>query len=187
MHPVFGLDEDWNQRANLLKRLDPELRKAVAREVGMSWQPLMSKAEAEEYTKDSYYQGQDFYHGTSQEAASGITSEGARIESESVNTYGEGFYLAFARKTAENYARLTRSPSVLTARVNVKKPRKFRNSIDFDDFLTDNNIPADDLQSKAVSKLLISQGFDAVEIGGNRVLVIIFNTNQIAIFHSEEL
>ncbi len=104
-----------------------------------------------------------------------------------MNTYGEGFYLAFIRKTAEDYARLTATPSVLTSRVNVKNPRKFRDSIDFDDFRTAHNIPADDLQSKAVSKLLILQGFDAVEVGGNRVLVIIFHPTQIAIFQSEQL
>ena len=73
-----------------------QLINAVEKEIGMNWKPLMSKAEAEEYTRDSYYQGQDLYHGTNQSAADSITSEGARIESESVNTYGEGFYLALA-------------------------------------------------------------------------------------------
>jgi ADP-Ribosyltransferase in polyvalent proteins len=153
----------------------------------MGWKPLMSKAEAEEYTRDSYYQGQDFYHGTSQKAADSITSEGARIESESVNTYGEGFYLAFAKKTAEDYARLTASPAVLTSRVNVNNPIKFRDSIDFESFLQASNIPADDFQSKVASKLLVSQGFDAVEVGGDRILVIIFNQTQIAVFQSEQL
>jgi hypothetical protein len=153
----------------------------------MNWKPLMSNAEAEEYTRDSYYRGQDFYHGTNKSAADGITSKGARIESESVNTYGEGFYFAFAKVTAEDYAKLTPNPVVLTARVNVKNPRKFRDSIDFDDFLTANNIPIDDLQSRTASKLLISQGFDAVEIGGSRILVIIFSRTQIAIFQSEQV
>jgi hypothetical protein len=37
----------------------------------------MSKAEAEEYTRDSYYQGQDFYHGTSAKNAGAIANEGA--------------------------------------------------------------------------------------------------------------
>lgn len=148
---------------------------------------MMSAAEAGEYTRDSYYQGQDFYHGTNQLAADSITSEGARIESESVNTYGEGFYFAFAKKTAEDYARLTNSPSVLTARVNVRNPRKFRDSIDFEGFLMENNISADDLQSRAASQLLISQGFDAVEIGGNRILIIIFDRTKIAIFQSEQV
>ena len=164
-----------------------QLINAAEKEIGMNWKPLMSKAEAEEYTRDSWYQGQDFYHGTNQSAADSITSEGARIESESVNTYGEGFYLAFVKKTAEDYARLTKSPLVLTARVNVRKPRKFRDSIDFEGFLLENNISADDLQSRTASKLLISQGFDAVEIGGDRILVIIFNRTQIAIFQSEQV
>jgi hypothetical protein len=153
----------------------------------MNWKPMMSKAEAEEYTRDSYYAGRDFYHGTSQSAADSITSKGARMQSQYVNTYGEGFYLAFDRNTAEDYAKLTVSPSVLAAKVNVKKPQKFRDSIDFDEFLIENNIPADDSQSKAASELLLSQGFDAVEVGGNRILVIIFKATQIAVFQSEQL
>jgi hypothetical protein len=81
----------------------------------------------------------------------------------------------------------TKSPSVLTARVNVRNPRKFRDSIDFEGFLLENNVSADDLQSKTASKLLIYQGFDAVEVGGDRILVIIFNRTQIAIFQSEQV
>lgn len=164
-----------------------QLINAVEKEIGMNWKPLMSKAEAEEYTRDSCYANRDLYHGTNQFAANSITSEGARIESESVNTYGEGFYLAFVKKTAEDYARLTKSPSVLTARVNVRNPRKFRDSIDFEGFLMENNVSADDLQSRTASKLLISQGFDAVEVGGDRILVIIFDRTQIAIFQSEQV
>jgi hypothetical protein len=70
---------------------------------------------------------------------------------------------------------------------DVSKPRKFRDSIDFESFLLENSVPADDLQSKTASKLLISQGFDAVEFGGNRILVIIFDQTQIAIFQSEQV
>jgi hypothetical protein len=153
----------------------------------MDWKPLMSEAEAVEYTKDSYYADRDFYHGTDRSAASSIISEGVRIESESVNTYGEGFYLAFFKKTAIDYAKLTKSPSVLTARVNVKNPRRFRDSIDFESFLLENNVPADDSQSKVASSLLISQGFDAVEVGGDTILVIIFDRTQVAVFQSEQI
>jgi hypothetical protein len=35
--------------------------------------------------------------------------------------------------------------------------------------------------------VLISQGFDAVEVGGNRILVIIFDRTQIAVFKSEQV
>jgi hypothetical protein len=159
----------------------------VEKEIGMNWKPLMSKAEAEEYTRDSWYQGQDFYHGTDESASDTISSEGARMESESVNTYGEGFYLAFSKDIAKQYASAKDTPAILTVRVNVKNPRKFRDSIDFEGFLLDNNIPADDLQSRFASKVLISQGFDAVEVGGNRILVIIFDRTQIAVFKSEQV
>ena len=60
-------------------------------------------------------------------------------------------------------------------------------SIDFESFLGENDIPADDFQSKAVTELLIAQGFDAVEIGGNRILVVIFDRRQIAIYKVTEL
>jgi ADP-Ribosyltransferase in polyvalent proteins len=170
-----------------IERLDLGLINVVEEKIGVNWKPMMSAVEAAEYTRDSYYQGQDFYHGTNQSAADSITSQGARIESESVNTYGEGFYFAFAKKTAEDYARLTKSPSILTARVNVRNPRKFRDSIDFEGFLIENNVSADDLQSKTASKIMISQGFDAVEVGGDRILVIIFDRTQIAIFQSEQI
>lgn len=159
----------------------------MEKEIRVNWKPLMSKAEAEEYTKDSYYQSKDFYHGTGKEAADNITSKGVLIVSESVNTYGEGFYLAFKKESAKEYASQKDNPVILAAKVRVKNPRKFRDSIDLEDFLDTNNIPADDSQSKAVSKLLISQGYDAVEIGGNRVLIIIFNKTQVAIFQSEKL
>jgi hypothetical protein len=43
------------------------------------------------------------------------------------------------------------------------------------------------LQSKAVTALLLSQGYDAVEVGGNRILVVIFDRKQIAVYKVEEL
>jgi hypothetical protein len=72
------------------------------------------------------------------------------------------------------YANQSDRPALVSAKVRVSKPKKFANSIDFESFLEENDIPADDFQSKTVTKLLISQGFDAVEIGGDRILVIIF-------------
>ncbi len=153
----------------------------------MSWKPLMSKAEAEEYTRDSYYQGRDFYHGTDAGNLEGLTSKGARLESERVNSYGDGFYLAFSKKTGVDYANQADRPALVSARVRVRKPRKFADSIDFETFLGENNIPADEFQSKAVTKTLIAQRFDAVEIGGDRILVIIFDRRQIAIYEATEL
>jgi hypothetical protein len=153
----------------------------------MNWKPLMSKAEAAEYTRDSYYQGQDFYHGTGADNLKGLISEGARLESEQVNTYGNGFYLAFSEKTGINYANQADCPALVSARVRVSNPKKFTDSIDFEEFLDENNIPADDFQSKTVTKILIAQGFDAVEVGGDQILVVIFDRKQIAIYEAIKL
>jgi hypothetical protein len=61
---------------------------------------MMSKSEAEEYTRDSYYQGQDFYHGTNRRNAESIISTGIILDSNLVNSYGNGFYLAFNSRDA---------------------------------------------------------------------------------------
>jgi hypothetical protein len=160
---------------------------SAVEEMGINWKPLMSKAEAEEYTRDSYYSSRDFYHGTDADNLAGLTSVGARLESESVNSYGDGFYLAFSKQTGIDYANQADRPALVSAKVRVRQPKKFADSIDFESFLGENDIPSDDFQSKTVTKLLISQGFDAVEIGGNRILVIIFDRRQIAIYEVTEL
>jgi hypothetical protein len=72
------------------------------------------------------------------------------------------------------YANQADRPALVLAKVRVRKPKKFADSIDFESFLEENDIPSNDFQSKMVTKLLISQGFDAVEIGRNRILVAIF-------------
>ena len=147
----------------------------------------MSKVEAEEYTRDSYYAGRDFYHGTSQEAASRIVSEGARLTSDVVNSFGDGFYLAFDRDAAIDYANQSRNPALLTVKVSVENPKKFSDSLAVEIFLDANNIPFDDLQSTKLTKILKEQGFDSIEVGGNRILVIIFAKQQIAVFNTEEI
>jgi hypothetical protein len=48
-------------------------------------------------------------------------------------------------------------------------------------------IPFDDFQSKVVTKILIEEGYDAIEIGGDWILVIITDRTQVAVFAVEEL
>jgi hypothetical protein len=153
----------------------------------MTWKPMMSKAEAEEYTRDSYYSNQDFYHGTDKSAAVSITREGARLTSEVVNSYGDGLYLAFDRESAIDYANQSQYPTLLTVRISVENPKKFADSLDVESFLDANSIPFDDLQSTKLTIILKEQGFDAIEVGGNRILVIIFAKQQIAVFNMEEI
>jgi hypothetical protein len=153
----------------------------------IDWKPLMTESEAEAYTKDSYYAGQNFYHGTSRLAANGIITIGILLAADRVNSYGEGFYFAFNRSNAVKYAVTNVNSTILTARVDIKNPKKFKDSIEFDDFLDYHQIPFDDFQSKVVTKILIEEGYDAIEIGGDWILVIIIDRTQVAVFVVEEL
>jgi hypothetical protein len=145
----------------------------------------MSKAEAAEYTKDSYYQGQDFYHGTSMENADGITNIGAKWSRNSENSYGDGFYMAPDKMTAIEYAKDSKDPVVLSVRVISTKPKIFQNGTNFYEFLAQYEIPADENDAGFSSKILIIEGYDAIEIRGIQTLVIILNPQQIAVFNYE--
>jgi hypothetical protein len=151
----------------------------------MNWKPLMSKAEAEEYTRDSYYRGQDFYHGTSTENADGIVTEGAKWPLDSENSYGDGFYITQKRNRATDYASVNKNPSIVTARILCKNPKIFQNGTDFYKFLGGYEMPVDDSDAGFASRLLISQGYDSVEIRGTQMLVIILNPQQVAAFKND--
>jgi Poly(ADP-ribose) polymerase catalytic domain len=151
----------------------------------MNWKPLMSEAEAEEYTRDSYYQGQDFYHGTSAENADGIVTEGAKWSLDSENSYGDGFYMTQKESRAAEYAKANKNPSIVTARILCKNPKIFQNGTDFYEFLDNYEIPVGDSEAGFASRLLINQGYDSVEIRGTQTLVIILNPQQVAAFKNE--
>ena len=145
----------------------------------------MTFSEVEEYTKGSYYQGEDFYHGTSLEFARSIVTQGAKWRSGSENTYGDGFYLTRSRDVAKEYARQISNSTVLTARVKVSQPRIFRDSLDFYDFLDSIDAPFDESQAEFIAQFLIRKGYDAIEIMGIRSIVIILNHQQIVFFNLE--
>ncbi len=147
---------------------------------------MMSKSEAEEYTRDSYYQGQDFYHGTSRRNAESITSKGIILDSNLVNSYGNGFYLAFNRYDAMQYADAS-EPRLLTVMVRSNNPKIFQSSIEFLRFQDRAQIPYDDEQAKAITILLIERGFDSIEIRGLGTLVIIFEKEQVVTHQLEQL
>jgi hypothetical protein len=153
----------------------------------IDWKPLMTESEAAAYTRNSHYAGQNFYHGTNRLAADGIVTIGILLAADRVNSYGEGFYFAFNRSNAVKYAVTNVNSTIVTARVDIKNPKKFKDSIEFDDFLDYHQIPFDDFQSKVVTKILIEEGYDAIEIGGDWILVIITDRTQVAVFAVEEL
>jgi hypothetical protein len=145
----------------------------------------MSKSEAEEYTRDSYYREQDFDRGTSRENANGITITGAKWEQDSENSYGDGFYMTPSKARAVEYAQFSKDPSILSARIRCKKPKIFQNGTDFYEFLDGYETPLNASEAGFASRLLASQGYDAIEIRGTQTLVIILNPQQVAIFNNE--
>lgn len=151
----------------------------------MNWKPLMSKAEAEEYTIDSYYRGQDFYHGTSAENANSIMTIGAMWERDSENSYGDGFYMTPFKQAAIDYASDKEDPVVLSARIKSKNPKVFQNGTDFYKFFDDYEIPINDSEAMFASRLFLGQGYDAIEIRGIEIIVIILNPQQVAVFDNE--
>ena len=151
----------------------------------MNWKPMMSKSEAEE-SRDSYYQGQDFDRGTSHRNAESIISRGIMLDSYLVNSYGNGFYLAFDRNDAVQYADAL-EPRLLTVMVKSNNPKIFQGSIEFLRFQDRAQIPYDDEQAKAISRLLIDRGFDSIEIRGLGTLVIIFDKEQVVTHKLEKL
>jgi hypothetical protein len=151
----------------------------------VKWKPLMSKSEAEEYTINSYYQGQDFYHGTSRKKAESIISKGVVFNSDIINSYGNGFYLAFTKSDAVGYMDAY-EPALLTVMVRSNNPKIFQSSIEFLRFQDRERIPYDDEQAKVLSRLLISQGFDSIEIHGVGTLVIIFSKEQVVVYNMEK-
>jgi hypothetical protein len=145
----------------------------------------MSKAEAEEYTRDSYYQGQDFYHGTSGESANNIMIGGAEWEDGSENSYGDGFYLSPVKQDAIDYASDKKDPVLLSTRIKSKNPKIFQNGTDFYKFFDDYEISLDESEAMFASRLFISQGYDAIEIRGIQTLVVILNPQQVVVFNHE--
>jgi hypothetical protein len=145
----------------------------------------MSKAEAEEYTRDSYYQGQDFYHGTSAENADGIVTEGVKWSLDSENSYGDGFYMTPSKAGAIRYASEYKVPSTVSARILCKNPKIFQNGTDFYEFLSEYKTPMNESEAGFASRLLTSQGYDSIEIRGTQMLIIILNYQQVAVFKNE--
>ncbi len=145
----------------------------------------MSKAEAEEYTRDSHYRGQDFYHGTSAESAKSIMVSGAMWEEGSENSYGDGLYLSPIKQDAIDYASDKKDPVVLSTRIKSNNPKIFQNGTDFYKFLDDYEIPSDESEAMFASRLFIHQGYDAIEIRGIQTLVVILNPQQVVVFNHE--
>jgi hypothetical protein len=88
---------------------------------GKKWESSMTLAEAEEYTKNSYYSGRTLHHGTSPAGAANIANIGVDPSyfNREYSVYGPGLYLSTDTSVAEIYS----DGAVLDIRLNVKNPK----------------------------------------------------------------
>jgi hypothetical protein len=106
---------------------------------GKKWESSMTLAEAEEYTKNSYYSGRKLYHGTSPAGAASIANIGVNPARFTRGYLGKGFYLANQENMAKIYSKDENGNSshgpVLKIMVNVKNPRVYPGLQEFVDEL----------------------------------------------------
>ncbi len=94
----------------------------------------MTPAEAEEYTRDSYYRGKVFYHGSDTRGVRSIGTAGVDPSTfDEYATYGPGFYVGGNSNIAKDYAHQVtasgRQGAILEIMLNVKKPKVFPNGV----------------------------------------------------------
>jgi hypothetical protein len=145
------------------------------------WKPLFTRAEAAAYVRDSYYQRNIFYHGTSGSNAKNILKEGTRLNILANLTFGSGFYANKDRNIAEEYALLNEQPAILALQIKAVNPKIFKTSIEFYRFIEESKIDYDDEQGKKITQAIRNQGFDAIEIK-DLGTVVVFEKVQIAVF-----
>ena len=153
------------------------------------WKPSMTTAEAEAYTKNTYYTGRVFYHGTNISAARNISSRGINpnIFNE-FSTYGVGFYVVGERDMARQYAaRKTQETGqlgvVLELVLYVKNPKIYKTTRQFwteqGAFIKQTGV-TDEEVNIVFTNSLKAQGFDAVEITDLQFFIV-FESRQVVI------
>jgi len=136
---------------------------------GKKWEPSMTLAEAEEYTKNSYYSGRMLYHGTNPAGAASIANIGVNPARSIKGFLGEGFYLTNQEERAKDFStdenRNPRQGPILRIMLNVKNPRVYPGLQEFVDEV--NNYGQETgLQEPELTvrytEYLRSQGYDAI-------------------------
>jgi hypothetical protein len=106
------------------------------------WKASMTDTEAGAYTKDSYYEGKTFYHGTNVRGATSISERGINPDKfDELSTYGPGFYVGNDRKIAGDYAKRKagetgETGAVIGVKLKVEKPKVFKTGNEYQEAVT---------------------------------------------------
>jgi hypothetical protein len=140
------------------------------------WKPLMTRAEAEDYTGTSYYRGKFFYHGTNLAGAESIATSGIDPGLfDEYATYGPGFYVGSNRNIAEEYAAQLSNGRVLDIMLKAKQPATFPYGVTFTQQASNyafNNSIYDEEPTVAYTDFLKQQGIDSVEIAALQYFIV---------------
>lgn len=163
------------------------------RDKPIAWKPSMTTAEAEVYTKSTYYTGRVFYHGTDVSAARSISSHGVNPSIfNQFSTYGVGFYVVgeinMARQYAARKAQETGQVGVLLEIVlYVKNPKIYKTTRQFwteqGAFIKQTGVTDDEVNTVFTNSLK-AQGFDAVEIADLQFFIV-FESRQVVVVRSQ--
>lgn len=145
--------------------------------------------EVTEYTKNSYWRGKNFYHGTTLEAANNIANIGVNPQYFSTNTfYGVGFYTA---DDPEMISTIRGTETIiLNMRLNVKNPKIFTTFQDYEEeinnYAIEHVLQGEELKIRFTQHLQ-SQGYDAIQIGTIAYIqYLVFDPKQVVVIKSGE-
>lgn len=136
---------------------------------GKKWESSMTLAEAEEYTKNSYYSGRMLYHGTNPAGAGNITNIGVNPARFIRGFLGEGFYLTNQENMAKIFSMDENNQSgvgpILKIMLNVKNPKVYEDLEEFvahaKNYGLETGIQEPELTVR-YTEYLKSQGYDAI-------------------------
>jgi len=161
---------------------------------GKKWESSMTLAEAEEYTKNSYYSGRVFHHGTNPAGAGSITNIGVNPARFIRGFLGEGFYLTNREERAKDFSSdengNPRVGPVLKIMLNVKNPKVYQNLTEFVEQVA-NYSQETGLQGPEATvryaEYLRAQGYDAISTKTPEMMQyhLVFDPKQVVVIDED--
>jgi hypothetical protein len=163
------------------------------RGTGSTWKPTMTLAEAQEYTKNSYYRERIFYHGTNVQGAQSISNNGINPDLfDEYSTYGPGFYIGTNEEIAVRYAQRKfeetgETPAVLGIMIDARKPKIFATGTEYTEEVADYVRQSGQTYEEwnvVYTNYIRTEGYDTVEIQ-ELGYILVFERHQVIVISNE--
>ena len=151
------------------------------------YKPRMTRDEAADYTRGSYFGNTEFFHGNRKGVTDSVTIEGAQPERNRRGIYGMGFYMGVDKTIGELYARSAEGDiGLISAVAKVKNPY-ISNTQELTNLAK--NFAGDqsnNVDSVAVNQFLRAKGYDSLYLKDHGY-VIAFDQRQVAVVEYEDV